>query len=394
MKQESIFKEVAEIPKDPVFGLVDTFRADPRPDKVDLTVGVYIEEDGTPPKVFRSVKLAEKEIQEKEVTKSYLPLDGDPEYVDLTGKFIFGNLYNQNIYGAQTVGGTAALRILGEFIKNDISDDISLSSPSWPNHAQVFNRVGLKVDSYPYWNGKNFNFGRMFDYLSQLTPSTVVLLQSACHNPTGWDLNMDEWQALSELFHVKRLIPFFDSAYQGIGRGIEADSRAIRFFVTEGHECFVAHSNAKSMGLYAERLGALFVVMQEPKLRERIKGNILSLIRTNYSNPSKHGSEIAKLLFQKPDLNRMWLEELDKIRKHIAATRIAFADKLHGKTGLSYDLIKNGNGFFTILGLTPEQVKTLRIDHAIYMTAASRVNLAALNSTNLDHVVNAIATLK
>lgn len=389
---ESIFHEIADVGIDPVFGLDEMFRKDPRKHKISLLAGVCLEENGGPPKIYKAVRMAEKEILDSETTKNYLPIDGDPEYVHETGKMIFGDMFKDHIYCAQTQGGTSALNIACELLKNNVASGVCASSPTWANHAQIFKRVGISFDYYPYWNGEGFSFEKMLDYMEELPSKTAILLQAMCHNPTGHDLSFDEWVALSKLMHRKKLIPFFDTAYQGFGLGIKHDAQPIRFMMEEGHEMIVTHSFSKSMGLYAERVGALFVVMKNQEMKERIARLIKSIIRTDYSNPSKHGSSIAKTILQSPKLREIWEEELESIRLRIRHSRTLFADKLSKRfPSKSYDYIRSGNGFFCLLGLSKEQVETLREKHGIYMTSASRVNLAAIHQKNVDVIVDALA---
>lgn len=384
MQGDSLFSNIKEIPVDPIFGINDLFLKDPRENKINLTVGIFIEEDGGSAKILPSVHLAEEEILRISRTKNYLPIDGDPEYVEATKELVFGKGRGDAIYGAQTLGGTSALRILAEFIKKEISDHISISDPTWENHDNLFGKAGFVIDKYPYPEG-------MHDHLSRLPKGSVVLLHAMCHNPTGHDLTREEWERLEKLFRERQLIPFFDSAYQGFGLGIEEDAWPIRYFVAKGHECFVAHSFSKSLGLYGERVGALFIVMKDEALYDKMKRNVRSLIRVNYSNPPRHGAHIVKLVLQSKGLYEIWKQEVAHARGRMQSLRKIFAQKLYEKMPLrSFEHLEEGHGFFCLLGLTQKETDQLREEFGIYMASRSRVNLTALTAKNIDRVVESI----
>lgn len=389
--KKSLFTNIEDIPIDPIFGMLELFLNDTRKEKINLSAGILIEEDGSPAKPLQSVHLAEEKIVQKNLSKIYLPIDGDKEYVEATGRFIFGDLYSSTIYGAQTVGGTSALHIIGDFLKRETTDCISLSMPTWANHIQIFKKLGFTVDFYPYYLDQKVDFARMKQHLASLKENTAILLQPSSHNPTGLDLTKGQWKELSDLFKEKNLIPFFDSAYQGLGQDSEDDVWPIRLFIKEGHELFVAHSYSKSMGLYNERVGALFVSMRDKALCDRLARNIRFIIRTNYSNPPHHGAHIAKLLHLDQAINPIWKEELNNIQQRLHGIRIIFADKLENAISVrNFDHIRNGYGFFTLLGLTPSEVAFLQKEYALYMTQGSRINIAAINEKNIDRIVLAI----
>jgi aspartate/tyrosine/aromatic aminotransferase len=390
----SIFARVREVPADPIFGLNDLFRLDPRKDRINLTYGVCLEEDGSAPKIFTAVKKAEELLLKTEKTKTYLPILGDEEYIRQTGKFVLGPYWKEEtIVGAQTVGGTAALRILSDFLKNEISSEAALSNFTWPNHPQIFDRVGIKMEAYPYWVDGKFDFDRFYRYLSKLCRKTIVQLQPTSHNPTGVDLTLEEWREVALLCDKNGLIPFFDSAYQGLGQAIEKDAAPMRLFLENGLECLIAHSYSKSMAVYAERAGALFVCMRDTKDRERISSNIASLIRTQYSNPPKHSASIAKLLLTHPDLNELWKKELEEMRLRIVTMRHTLAQKLGKRLHVDFSYIDKGCGLFSLLHLSKSQIIALREKHAVYITEQGRINLAALNPTNIEAVVDALCAV-
>ena len=383
-QEEPVFSRITDKPADAIFGINDLFLIDNRKNKINLTVGILIDEEGKSAQILPSVKLAEAEILKTNITKNYLPIDGDPEYVELTKKLVFGETDYSCIYGAQTVGGTSALRILADFCKNEIGSRISMPDPTWENHENIFIRAGLIIDKYPYPIG-------MYEHISKLPCGSIVLLHAMCHNPTGHDLTKSEWEKLEVLFQEKKLIPFFDTAYQGFGRGLDEDAFAIRYFMEKGHECLIAHSYSKSFALYGERVGALFIVMRNRASADLIKRNIRSLIRTAYSNPPRHGSSIVKLILQDSNLRNMWEKELSASRCRIQKLRKILSIKLKGKCShLKFPYLENGNGFFVLLGLSNEEAMRLRDEFAIYTAPKSRVNLTALNDKNIDLIVDSI----
>lgn len=394
MKQEflSLFPTIRDLPRDPVFGLQEEFGKDARGDKINLTIGITLEEDGSPPKILHSVHLAEMRLLEEEKSKVYLGIEGDLAYTKETGSLVFGNSFKETIYGGQSVGGTGALRILAEFLKGEISTHISLPGPTWPNHHQIFSRLGFAIDVYPYCD-PSFDYEKMRRHLEKLPPKTVVLLHPSCHNPTGVDLSLDQWQDLSNLFHKRGLIPFFDSAYQGFGQGLEGDRQAIELFTEAGHEFFLAHSYSKSMSLYAERVGAYFIVMQSEKTKDLVRRNVSSLIRTNYSNPPKHGAAVARKILQEGDLSLLWRKELEEIRKRMVKIRKDLAKGLSEKSGRDFSFIEKGSGFFTLLGLNAQQIEQLKKERALYIGGGSRINLSAINGSNFDRIIEEIVTV-
>ena len=348
-------------------------------------MGIFIEEDGKSAQILPSVHLAEEKILQFSDTKNYLPIDGDLDYVELTKKLVFGEGNLFNIYGAQTIGGTSALRIIADFIRKEISNTISIPNPTWENHKNVFTKAGLVIDEYPYPES-------MYEHICKLPSGTVVLLHAMCHNPTGIDLTKSEWEKLEIVFRERKLIPFFDTAYQGFGIGIEEDAWPIRYFLEKGHEFFVAHSYSKSFSLYGERVGALFVVIKDKVLLDRVRRNIRSLIRTAYSNPPRHGAAIVKHVLHTQNLRLMWELEMTKARNRMQNLRNLFSLKLKEKIPEKvFPYLDEGHGFFALLALSQVQTDKLRDEFAIYTAGRSRVNLTALNSKNIDYIVNSIA---
>lgn len=391
LSHPSFFHRVKETPIDPIFGLQKLFSSDSRKNKCNLTIGVFPGEGGRSPKILSSVLEAEGELLKKAETKNYLPITGSPDYIRETGKLIFGDLYQDNIFGAQTVGGTSALRIAGDFLVAEITDKIAISKPTWPNHRGIMETAGLAVVEYPYWNG-SLQYEEMLASFKALPKETAVLLQPMCHNPTGVDLTFAEWEEIAEIFQKKELIPLFDTAYQGLGVDFKSDVEVIRMFVRFGHEMIVTHSYSKSMAMYGERVGAVYVVMKNPIYRERIGNRIAKIIRTQYSNPPIHGALVASSILGDAKSKEHWVKEVKEMREKVDEMRKLFAEKLHKATNTNrFSYILHGHGFFALLGISKEAVQKLRDDFAVYVGNDSRVNLAALNLSNIDFVVEAIS---
>jgi len=391
----SWLQNIRDFPSDPVFGIHEAFCKDSRKEKVDLSVGIFVEQDGFEPKILRSVFLSEEFILQMQRTKMYLPIDGDSHYLALTKRFIFGDLVDKyHVYGAQSVGGTSALHVLGTFLKNEISQKIILSDPTWGNHRQIFSFLNFHIKNYPYWKEGKLFFDKMCDFLFQEEAGSIVLLQPAGHNPSGADLSAEQWEELACLFLKRKLIPLFDNAYQGFHDDIVQDSFPMRLFIEKGIDCFVAHSFSKSFALYGERVGALFVATKEPFLEDRLRRNICSLIRPNYSNPPIHGACIVKHILRTPDLFHLWQEEFAHLRKRLQELRNIFVQELE-REGVCRDFhyIRKGHGLFTLLSLTKEQVMQLQNQFGIYMTFDSRINIAALNQNNMAYVTKTLSCI-
>jgi aspartate/tyrosine/aromatic aminotransferase len=390
------FHHVAPALQDSIFGLTALFEADARPEKINLSVGQYRNDQLVTP-ILESVKLAETFLQREEESKEYLPIAGDPSYINRVGALVFGDFFwaaeGKRICGVQALGGTGALRLGGEFLKQEVGERVAISDPTWPNHRGVFSRCGMVVEAYPYYDlRKNVQeFERMYQYLKNLTPGTIVVLQPCCHNPTGADLSLDQWKELLKLFKKNGLLPFFDFAYQGLGRSIEEDAEVIRFFATEGIEMLVACSQSKNFGLYSERVGALFVVTESEKAQKAVMTKLQTIIRTNYSNPPRHGSSIVAHILSTPVLKQMWKQEVEMMNKRIERLRRKLVEELVPRSRKKdYRFLAQRVGMFCFTGLKKEEVERLQKEFAIYMTMDGRINIAGLSDQNLAAVVDAL----
>ncbi len=390
------FENVPLVPPDPILGLTIAFQNDTRKNKVNLGVGIYNTEELKTP-VLQSVKLAEAFLLEREENKKYLPISGDPLYLDRLGGIVFGDDFwtkeKERIASFQTVGGTGALKTGGIFIKEELGSSVWISTPSWPNHRGVFLHCGLKVEAYPYYDklSRSLDYEKMIFCLEKLSPGSVVVLHAACHNPTGCDLSSLQWNKLLDLFKAKKLIPFFDFAYQGFGSGIQEDARAIRLFSGSGLEMFVAVSNAKNLSLYGERVGALYIVSESAVHVKHISSRVKQMIRTNYSSPPIHGAKVAAHIFSSASQRLLWEGELAEMRERIQRVRLLFAERLAQKIqAVDFNAIEKGNGMFSYIGLEKLQVERLTAEYGIYMPSDGRINVCGLNYSNMDYVVDAI----
>lgn len=390
------FEQVPLAPPDPILGLTQAYLQDPRPHKVNLGVGFFKDENLKTP-LIAAVREAEKILLNTQNNKEYLPIDGDPLYLNEMGALVFGAQVWQErksrISPFQTLGGTGALKLGGTFLQEEIKSPLWISSPTWPNHRGVFTHCGGLVDSYPYYDfaTHQIDFNAMTSFLERLPPRSVVVMHGCCHNPTGIDLTLSQWEKLCELFKTHQLLPFFDLAYQGLGDGLDADSAAVRHFLKHDIEMLVAVSNSKNFSLYSERVGCLFIVSNNPDEGEAIRSRTKQMIRTNYSNPPSHGAKVAALVLNDPLLRASWEEELVQMRLRLRAMRSLLCERLGSKkTNTDFTHLKRGKGMFGFLGLSTKQVHTLITEYGIYMPSDGRINVCGLNLNNIDPVVEAI----
>lgn len=393
----SFFESITQLPEDPIMALPIMFAADSRPNKVNLGIGSYSNEEGIPI-VLTSVKEAEKIILQKEKNKEYLPIDGDQKFIRSTLGLIFGPQLLDNfpggIYAAQAVGGTSALRIGADFLLQETSKTIFISTPSWPNHKLVFTRSGLKVHSYRYYDESThrIDFASVCSDISNMPPGSIILLQGSCHNPTGVDPTFEQWKELSNLIKKQKIIPFFDFAYQGFANSVDEDAQPIRYFASQGHEMLVAYSFSKNFGLYCERIGLITVLTHHSDAAHKVSSHIKQLIRANYSNPPRHGARIISEILLSDPLKKTWLQELANMSDRMKSMRQALLTGLKAKNGSKdWSFLERQNGFFSFCGLTPDQVRRLITDYAIYMPSNGRINVAGLNSHNLKYVIEALS---
>lgn len=393
-----LFSAIEMAPRDPILGITEAYNADQNPAKVNLGVGVYYDDNGKVP-LLECVKKAEAILIEKYSPRTYLPIEGLAAYDKAVQELVFGAdsavVKEKRAITAQAIGGTGALKLGADFLHRFTPDSqVWISDPSWENHRALFESAGFKVNNYPYYdaNTRGVNFAGMLDALKTMPAGSIVLLHACCHNPTGADLTDDQWTQVIEVVTQRGLIPFLDMAYQGFGDGIEADGKVVRRFAEAGGALFVSNSFSKSFSLYGERVGALSIAASSADEAARIMSQLKRVIRTNYSNPPSHGGQVVATVLATPELRQLWEEELAGMRVRIREMRHAFVAKLKEKAPAhNFDFVIQQRGMFSYSGLTKEQVSKLREGNSIYAVDTGRICVAALNSKNIDNVIDAIA---
>ncbi|AAM39416.1 MULTISPECIES: aromatic amino acid transaminase [Xanthomonas] len=396
----SFFANVEQVPGDPILGLTEAYNADSRPNKVNLGVGIYYDENGRIP-LLRAVQKIEQQLALDAKPRGYLPIDGLAAYDKATQELLFGAesalVASGRVATSQTVGGSGALRVGADLLKKLLpTSTIAISNPSWENHRAVFGAAGFEVVDYTYFDAAShgLNFDGMLADLAKLEPGTVVLLHACCHNPTGADLSREQWKQLAGLLKERNLFPFVDIAYQGFDKGIEADAYAVRLLAAEGIDTYVvASSYSKSFSLYGERVGALSVVSATAAEAKAVQSQVKRIIRTIYSSPSTHGAALVAGVLTSPELRDVWEQELTEMRERIHALRAGLVAKLAALGAPEFEFIQRQAGMFSYSGLTKSQVDRLRDEFAIYAVGTGRICVAALSQRNLDYVAQAVATV-
>ena len=394
----SLFSAVEMAPRDPILGLNEAFIADTRTNKVNLGVGVYFNEEGRIP-LLRAVAAAEQARIEAHAPRGYLPIEGIAAYDQAVQKLLFGAdsalLAAGRVVTTQSVGGTGALKTGADFLKRLLPDAVvAISDPSWENHRALFEAAGFPVHNYRYYDAANHGVDRsgMLEDLKNLPARSIVVLHACCHNPTGVDLGIDDWQAVLEVLREREHVPFLDIAYQGFGDGIEQDAAAVRLFAQSGIAFLVSSSFSKSFSLYGERVGALSIVSGSQEEAGRVLSQVKRVIRTNYSNPPTHGASVVASVLNSPELRALWEQELAEMRERIRSMRIAMVEQLSTQTNKrDFSFVARQRGMFSYSGLTAEQVQRLQTEFAIYAVSTGRICVAALNRNNLEVVTQAIA---
>ncbi len=396
----SLFASVEMAPRDPILGLNEQFQADANPNKVNLGVGVYTDENGKLP-LLACVKEAENLLAETPKPRGYLPIDGIPAYDQAVQSLVFGAgsalLEAGRVVTAQALGGTGGLKLGADFLKRLRPDArVLISDPSWENHRALFEAAGFDVGTYPYYDAqqRGIAFDATLAALAQAAPGTVVVLHACCHNPTGYDLDAAQWQQLIDVVKSRGLVPFLDMAYQGFGEGIAEDGAVIQQFVASAMDFFVATSFSKSFSLYGERVGALSIVCASREEAARVQSQIKRVIRTNYSNPPTHGAQVVAMVLNTPALRAQWEQELTTMRERIRTMRTALVERLKAH-GVAADLsfITRQKGMFSYSGLNAAQMTRLREEYGIYGVSSGRICVAALNGHNVDYVAQAMAAV-
>lgn len=392
-----MFETLKPTPPDKIIELMGLFKADHRSDKVDLGVGVYKDAQGRTP-VMRAVKAAEKRLVAEQETKSYVGILGDLEFIGAMADLIFGDAVpRERLSGAQTPGGTGAIRQLLELVRRAAPEaTVWHSDPTWPNHPAILNYLRIPTRTYRYFDPetRSVDFAGMMDDLAETKPGDVLLLHGCCHNPTGANLDLDQWQEVTSLVVSGKVVPMVDLAYQGFGDGLEDDVAGLRHLAAEVPEMLLAASCSKNFGLYRDRVGAAFVLSRDEAAAKVTTANLASLNRLNFSFPPDHGAKLVAMILTDPELKADWMAELEDMRLGMLDLRQGLADALRRVTNSDdYDFVSEHRGMFSLLGLSPDAVSKLRGDYGIYMVGDSRVNIAGLPADGLDRLAKAIAAV-
>jgi aromatic-amino-acid transaminase len=378
-------------PADPILGVTEAYVADPNPRKVNLGVGVYTDDQGKIP-LLECVRHAESERLKSAPPRGYLPIDGLAAYDRAVQQLVF-NQESARIVTVQALGGTGGLKIGADLLKG-IAKTAWISEPSWENHRQLFEAAGFKVNTYAYYDPRThgLDFEGMKRSLATVPAGDVVVLHACCHNPTGVDLDKEQWSSILEIVRSRGLIPFLDLAYQGFADGLDADAHAARLFSDAMSPVFLSSSFSKSFSLYGERVGALSVVTASEEEAKRVLSNLKRIVRTNYSNPPTHGGQIVATVLGNPQLKSLWDREVGAMRERIKAMRKALVEGIHKRVpGSDFGFVLAQRGMFSYSGLNKDQVRRLREEYAIYTIDTGRICVAALTTKNVDYVADAIA---
>jgi aromatic-amino-acid transaminase len=401
-----MFEHVEPFGGDPILSLNEDFQKDPRPGKINLSIGIYFDDAGRIP-VLESVRRAEQQVVAREAAKPYLPIEGAANFRAAVQALLFGADFEAvragRVATIQSVGSSGGLKVGADFIARWLPGSaVWVSDPSWENHRSMFEGAGLAVHDYPYYDAASggLAFAAMCDAIRRLPPKSVVLLHACCHNPTGVDLTRAQWDALVPILVERRLLPYLDLAYQGFGDGIAEDAYALRALAgardASGRPLafFVANSFSKSMSLYGERCGALSVVCADAAEAGNVLGQLKFTVRRNYSSPPIHGGQIVAVVLTEPELRRRWEGELGAMRERILAMRQALHGVLSAKVpGRDFSYFLQQRGMFSYTGLSPRQVERLREEFAVYLVRSGRMCVAGLNRGNVDATARAMAAV-
>jgi aspartate aminotransferase len=392
-----MFSKLQPLPADPILGLTVKFKADTNPNKIDLGAGVYKDESGNTP-ILACVKAAEALRTDGETSKAYLGSAGSSLFSEKMLELNLGDhrvIRENRIRSISTPGGTGALRVAGEFINICTPGaTIWVSRPTWANHQGVFTAAGLNVKTYPYYDYDNkcLDFAGMAEALRQVPAEDAVLLHACCHNPSGMDLDQDQWREVAEIAKQVGFTPVIDMAYQGFGQGLEEDAFGARLMAERVDEMFLCSSSSKNFGLYRERIGACSIIAADDKAADIINSVLLRVVRVNYSMPPAHGAAIVETILSSEELTAQWEGELQAMRDRINGMRQLLVNKLEDN-GVTRDFsfITRQNGMFSFLGISKEQVQRLQDEYSIYIVDSSRVCVAAISPDNVDYLAQSIA---
>ncbi len=403
MSNINLFQNVALAPRDPILGLNEAFAAETRPNKINLGVGVYFDADGKIP-LLKAIQIAEEQRVKLALPRGYLPIDGIKKYNTAVQDLLFAHGENSELLEQgkvatiQSLGGTGALKIGADFLKKNIAPNatVYISDPTWINHKNIFENAGFVVKTYAYYDAetRGVDFDALLQSIQNMQINDIIILHACCHNPTGADLDAEQWQQVVDLCKERQIIPFLDMAYQGFADGIAEDALALNLFAKAGLSFFISSSFSKNFSMYGERVGALSVVTQSKKETECVLSQLKVIIRTNYSNPPTHGAALVADVLASSELRQMWESELAQMRDRIRKIRrnlLVSIDRTDCQE--DFDFITQQRGMFSYTGLNAEQVERLKKEFAIYAVSSGRICMAALNTKNVDYVAEGIAAV-
>lgn len=386
------------VPTDPLLGIIERFRAETNPRKIDLGVGIYKDENGETP-VLASLKKAEEKLLATQMSKAYVGAMGNQTFSKLLCEMALG----EDLYGSvserlailQTPGGCGALRVAGELIaRADGQATLWASDPTWANHIPLLGDAGISIKSYPYYDyaSQSIRFDEMLAALNSAESGDLVLLHACCHNPSGADLSEVQWDQVLEVVLARELVPFVDMAYQGFGRGLEEDAYGMRLMAQQCKEVVFAISCSKNFGLYRDRVGMVGVLCESSKSAKISSGHLTQIVRGIYSMPPDHGASVVEIVLSDAELKAEWMSELAHMRERIQGMRKSVAERMRALLGEErFSFVENESGMFSFLGISPEQVEQMAERFGIYMAGSSRINVAGLNSNNIDYFCSSLA---
>ena len=392
-----MFESLKPVAIDPILGLMTAFKADTRPVKIDLGVGVYQDDHGRTP-VMEAVKIAEARLLELETTKSYQGMAGDPDYNQRMLGLLFGEqhsiLSSGRVKSIQAPGGSGALRVGAEVIRRARPESkLWIGVPTWPNHIPLLGSAGFEIKEYPYYDmgRRQISSQAMMEVLRSVPAGDMVLLHGCCHNPTGADLSHDQWDEIADMALERGFIPFIDTAYQGLGDGLDEDGYGMRMMAERLPELVIASSCSKNFGLYRERTGSITFIAETPEQADIVISQAMSTARSIYSMPPAHGALLVSMVLGDDQLRAQWQAELEIVRLRIKSMRTLLCDSIQdNEAGMDFRHIKEQKGMFSFLGITSVQLQRLREEFGIYIVSSTRVNLAGVNSNNIDYLSQSI----
>ncbi|ASG56374.1 MAG TPA: aromatic amino acid transaminase [Salmonella bongori] len=396
-----MFQKVDAYAGDPILSLMERFKDDPRHDKVNLSIGLYYNEEGIIPQLNAVAEAEARLNAQPQGASLYLPMEGLNTYRHTIAPLLFGAghpvLQQQRVATIQTLGGSGALKVGADFLKRYFPDSgVWVSDPTWENHVAIFTGAGFEVSTYPWYDESTHGvrFNDLLATLNTLPARSIVLLHPCCHNPTGADLTPSQWDAVIEIMKTRDLIPFLDIAYQGFGAGMEEDAYAIRAIASAGLPALVSNSFSKIFSLYGERVGGLSVVCEGADIAERVLGQLKATVRRIYSSPPNFGAQVVAAVLSDEALKAGWLAEVEAMRTRIMTMRQALVKVLNAEIpGRNFDYLLQQRGMFSYTGLSAKQVDRLRDEFGVYLIASGRMCVAGLNDANVQRVARAFAAV-